>query len=376
MYPDGHRPEELLDSFLALPHETEWLEFKEAKGNFDSNELGKYFSALSNEAVLKGRDFGWLIFGVSDDHSVCGSAYRENPSSLQRLKQEVASQTSGRLTFEEIHVVTHPQGRVVMFQIPPATLGTPTDWKGHWYGRNGESLVPLTLPKLQRILSGSSELTEIDRFESHLMDYGNWRYDGLGTAVYLPNADFVICIEKTEEIYGAGNYWWGSLLHEKPTALWYRLVCKQQEVDKVLALLYRNELLTVPFPKIETVAYPGAVRSSPYYADVPYYQRDSIGYKLLCHIRAVEVGREFAAPTTPVQSPIKPPIIRLPLPIVKDGSEAELLLNLIQQRLDEFESEYASQIASISGGDIKDRMRAEELFSWWAYRLWEAEGRD
>ena len=39
---------ELLESLRSLPSETEWLEFKEAKANFDFNKLGKYFSALSN----------------------------------------------------------------------------------------------------------------------------------------------------------------------------------------------------------------------------------------------------------------------------------------------------------------------------------------
>ena len=61
---------EYLHSLLALPHETEWLEFKEAKRDFHFDDLGKYFSALSNEAFLKEREYGWLVLGVSDDHSV------------------------------------------------------------------------------------------------------------------------------------------------------------------------------------------------------------------------------------------------------------------------------------------------------------------
>ena len=35
---------------LLLSPENEVVEFKEAKNSFDVNELGKYFSALSNEA--------------------------------------------------------------------------------------------------------------------------------------------------------------------------------------------------------------------------------------------------------------------------------------------------------------------------------------
>ena len=45
----------------------------------------------------------------------------------------------------DIYIVKHPSGRVVMFKIPPALQGVPTAWKGHWYGRNGESLGALSL---------------------------------------------------------------------------------------------------------------------------------------------------------------------------------------------------------------------------------------
>ena len=42
-----------LDELLKLPAETEWVEFKEAKGTFHFNELGQYFSALKK--LIEGR---------------------------------------------------------------------------------------------------------------------------------------------------------------------------------------------------------------------------------------------------------------------------------------------------------------------------------
>ncbi len=143
-----------LDQLLMLPHETEWVEFKEAKKQYDFNKLGKYFSALSNEANLKNQACSWLVFGVVDnDRSVCGSRFRGDSIDLNNLKQEVATQTNGNLTFLDIYVVTHPEGRVVMFQIPPAPQGVPTTWKGHWYGRHGESIGALNLQELEEIRS-------------------------------------------------------------------------------------------------------------------------------------------------------------------------------------------------------------------------------
>lgn len=51
-----------LTELLALPAETEWVEFKEAKNDYHFDRLGEYFSALSNEANLKGQPWGWLVF--------------------------------------------------------------------------------------------------------------------------------------------------------------------------------------------------------------------------------------------------------------------------------------------------------------------------
>jgi ATP-dependent DNA helicase RecG len=63
----------------------------------------------------------------------------------------MAQGTSHGVTFEEIHELLTPDGRVLMFQIPPALTGVPTAWKGHFYGRNGESLGPLSLVEIEQI---------------------------------------------------------------------------------------------------------------------------------------------------------------------------------------------------------------------------------
>lgn len=143
-----------LTEFRSLPSETEWVEFKEAKNSFDFDDLGKYFSALSNEANLKGQTSGWFIFGVKDmpiPRSIVGTHYRPQRPHLDSLKQEIAVHVSNHLTFEEIHEVPTSDGRVVMFQIPAALRGSPTSWKGHFYGRDHEALVPLNLHELEQI---------------------------------------------------------------------------------------------------------------------------------------------------------------------------------------------------------------------------------
>jgi ATP-dependent DNA helicase RecG len=149
-----------LDELLSLPAETEWVEFKEAKKTIHFDDFGKYFSALSNEANLKGQEWGWLVLGVrGKPRGIVGTAYRTEQSHLNALKHEIATHTTNRITFEEIHQLKREEGRVLLFQIPPALKGIPTAWKGHYYGRDGESLVPLNAHEYEQI---RSQLTHED----------------------------------------------------------------------------------------------------------------------------------------------------------------------------------------------------------------------
>lgn len=150
-----------LNQLRSLPAETEVIEFKEAKNDFDFTKLGKYFSALSNEANLKSKNEGWLIFGIENKkHTIVGSNYRNNNRpQIDSLKGEIANKTTNRITFIEIYELSTPEGRVVMFQIPAAPRGIPIAWEGHYYGRDGEELSPLNLEEIERI---RNQATHID----------------------------------------------------------------------------------------------------------------------------------------------------------------------------------------------------------------------
>lgn len=141
-----------LNELIKLPVETEWVEFKEAKHTFDFHKLGEYFSALSNEANLKNKLDGWLVFGVENKtRKIVGTQYRKDKADLNKLKLEVAEKTANRITFTEIYELHFPQGRVIMFQIPAALQGIPTAWEGHYYGRDSESKGALNIQEIEQI---------------------------------------------------------------------------------------------------------------------------------------------------------------------------------------------------------------------------------
>ena len=151
MYYSDHDVLELI-ARIEKPYESEVIELKEAKSDFSFKDLGKYFSALSNEAILRGKQDAWLIFGMDDDKVACGTSYREgNPANLRSLKKEIADRANNRLTLREIHELRIDGKRVLAFQITAATPGMPTAFNNAAWAREGESLGPLPIDKYEQI---------------------------------------------------------------------------------------------------------------------------------------------------------------------------------------------------------------------------------
>lgn len=134
--------ENLLENLLQVTTENEVVEFKEAKTQFDKDKLGQYFSALSNEANLNHQEFAYLVMGVKDNKSVVGTSI--NDTQLNDYKLEIAKHTSPRISFSNVYKVNTSGKLVLIFEIPAALKGQPVSWKGHYYGRDGESLGALS----------------------------------------------------------------------------------------------------------------------------------------------------------------------------------------------------------------------------------------
>ena len=145
-----------LNQLLDLPSENEVVEFKEAKQSYDFNKLGRYFSALCNEANLKAAPAAWLVFGVNDSRKIVGTSFRLMRKDLDSLKEEIAGKTTNRITFIELHEVVRPEGRVVLLEIPGAPRGLPVAFDGHFYGRDGSALGALNLEEIERIRAQST----------------------------------------------------------------------------------------------------------------------------------------------------------------------------------------------------------------------------
>ena len=140
-------------SKLLTAGENEVIEFKEAHKGKWPDFIGKYVSALSNEANLRGVDFGWLCFGVADKPKGNTSARLVGTHAVidQNLKYEISRNTTNNLTIREVLEGIVEGKRILILKIPAAPRGIPVAWDGKYYGRNGDSLTTLSTDKYDEI---------------------------------------------------------------------------------------------------------------------------------------------------------------------------------------------------------------------------------
>lgn len=130
---------------LMKAKEAEHLEFKEAKERFDFEKLVRYCVALANEGG------GKIVLGVTDKkprHVVGTQAFLK----IERTKAGLLERLHARV---EIDVIDHPDGRVLVFTVPPRPIGTPMQYKGAYWMRSGEDLAPMTADMLKKIFAES-----------------------------------------------------------------------------------------------------------------------------------------------------------------------------------------------------------------------------
>ena len=123
--------------------ESENLEFKAARSQWDSGKLNRYCVALANEGG------GRLILGVRDERprSVVGSnAFQD----INDIKSKIFDKLHIRVDAEEL---VHPNGRVIVFTIPSRPPATPLAYEGAYLMRVGEDLVPMSPDQLRKIFN-------------------------------------------------------------------------------------------------------------------------------------------------------------------------------------------------------------------------------
>ncbi len=143
----------LLRLVLALPRETEWVEFK--VNDYEPDEIGEYISALSNSAALHDEKTAYLVWGVEDaTHAVVGTTFQPR---THKVGNEDLEPWLSRQLRPSVHFTIHEFAaagpkNVVVFEIQPCAH-TPVRWKDFEYIRVGSYKKKLRdHPEKERVL--------------------------------------------------------------------------------------------------------------------------------------------------------------------------------------------------------------------------------
>ena len=134
---------EQIDLWRATPKETQWLEFKEAKSQYDTQKLCAYCVAIANEGG------GQFVLGIADQppRAIVGTSAFPDPN-------DIAEKLFTWLGFRvDVDAVAHPDGRVLVFHIPSRPRGTAYHHSGKYLMRSGEGTVPMSEDQLRKIFA-------------------------------------------------------------------------------------------------------------------------------------------------------------------------------------------------------------------------------
>ena len=130
-----------VERWKFVPSEDKSLEFKEAKQQYDKQKLFQYCTAIANERG------GKLVLGLTDvpPRQVVGTNAFGN---IVSITEQIYDKLGFRVDVEEI---AHPEGRVVVFEIPSRPIGHPHTLEGTFWMRSGSQLVAMSPERLRTI---------------------------------------------------------------------------------------------------------------------------------------------------------------------------------------------------------------------------------
>jgi predicted HTH transcriptional regulator len=128
----------LIDELLAGNSENSCVEYKHNNENHEM--IGKLCSALSNAARMEEQDFGYVLWGIEDaTKNIVGTTF--DPTT-KKVGNQVFEMWLSQCLIPRIpvvfRIVPHPQGRLVLLEIP-ATYSTPVECDRIAYIRIGSA---------------------------------------------------------------------------------------------------------------------------------------------------------------------------------------------------------------------------------------------
>jgi len=119
----------LVHELRELPHETEWVEFKQNRA--DEEEIGEYLSALANSATVLGKVTAYMVWGIDDkEHDIVGTTFKPSAFKVgnEELENWLLRLLEPKINFH-FYELTIDDKAVVLLEIS-AAFRQPVQFKG------------------------------------------------------------------------------------------------------------------------------------------------------------------------------------------------------------------------------------------------------
>ena len=149
----------LLEKLVALPAETNWVEFKLNARSITNEQIGEYISAMSNGAAIANKPFGYLVWGVQDTTQIIKGTnftFSGAKNGNQDLELWLRNLLQPKLNWEIFEFDYHGK-HIVLLRIPSAN-GEPLQFKKKPFIRIGSNKTDLrNYPEYIRTIYNSLE---------------------------------------------------------------------------------------------------------------------------------------------------------------------------------------------------------------------------
>ena len=153
----------LIDDLLKLGHETEWVEFKE--NNCSPELIGEYISALANAATIHDQEWGYLVYGISNEGlEVVGTKFDINKKvkNNQDIRNWLSTLLDPCVNIEFKDGFYRNGKKIVVLKVEQS-INYPTKFKGQAYVRVGENKKPIDkAPEKQKVLWSKLNLKDFE----------------------------------------------------------------------------------------------------------------------------------------------------------------------------------------------------------------------
>lgn len=114
-------PIDTITNLISLPYEYEWLDFKE--NWFPKDEIGEYISAISTGSALSGREFDYVVWGVSDKtHEITDTTVNFDKDIDHKLLKKLSCTKSKTSIVFEVEETEIDGKKIQLLTIPSARL--------------------------------------------------------------------------------------------------------------------------------------------------------------------------------------------------------------------------------------------------------------